>query len=54
MSDKELLQKAKEAMIAKEYDEAIELTNAMQNKAIAVKAHQLIIEHSLAANRKAA
>lgn len=52
MKDKELLQKAKEAMKAGLYDKAIEATNAMQNKIIALKAHLLIIEHELSSQRK--
>jgi hypothetical protein len=47
-SDKELLQWAKEAMLAKNYDLAIDYTNKMQNKGIALKAHLLIIEHEMA------
>ena len=47
-SDKKLLQCAKGAMMVKNYDLAIEFTNRMQNKSIALKAHILIIEHEKA------
>ena len=47
MTDKELLILSCKAMKAMDYEKAIEYTNEMQNKAIAIKAHLLIIEHEL-------
>lgn len=46
--DMALLRQAKQAMLCGMYDKAIELTNLMQCKPIAIKAHLLIIEHEQA------
>jgi hypothetical protein len=47
MTDKELLSLSYKAMVSCNYEKAIEYTNLMKNKQIAIKAHLLIIEHEL-------
>jgi hypothetical protein len=46
--DLELSQKAKAAMIAGDFDQAIEYTNQMIHSRIALKMHLLIIEYEKA------
>lgn len=35
-----------------DYDAAIEYTNQMANKTVAIKAHLLVIEHAIATEKK--
>lgn len=44
MSDSEILKQVQTLAFSGEYDKAIELTNLISNKQVAIKAHLLVIE----------
>jgi hypothetical protein len=52
MTDEEILKEAGKAMVAKDCDKAIQLTDRMKNKSIAAKASLLIIEHQWTARKR--
>lgn len=47
MEQRELIPEIKRLCMAREYDSAIALTDQIQNKEIAVKAHLLCVEHEV-------
>ncbi|MFM7468507.1 MAG: hypothetical protein ACKO37_03280 [Vampirovibrionales bacterium] len=51
-NDANLLKLCQKSMKDGDYDAAIEYTNQMTNKTIAIKAHLLVIEHAIATEKK--
>ena len=51
-NDSILLKLCQKSMNDGDYDKAIEYTNQMTNKTVAIKAHLLVIEHAIATEKK--